>query len=159
MNEQAVAEAVCDWAMEISGIATGYAYAPATKLGGLPDVVAVVTEVRDVPRDDAFPYAALEQSWLRIFDVEISVCVEIAEAGDYEGREAAHLAAHRELQAYGAQLREAIASDATLGGRVPMISPLTRTGYEPPFDPADDETRGRCLFVFASVAERLADPG
>lgn len=159
MNERQVAEAIRDWAMALSGIATGYAYPVAQKLGSLPDLAAVVTEVRDVPRDDAFPFAALAQSWLRVFDFELTVMVEVAEASDFEAREAAHEAAQQQLQAYGAQIREAIIADATLGGRVPMASPKTRTGYEPPFDPAEDETRGRLLYLFGSVAERIPAPG
>jgi hypothetical protein len=160
VNEREVAEAVRDWARDVvPDLVAGYAYPVAQKLGGLPDVAAVVTEARVVPSDAAFPFSQLQQVWLRVFDVEASVMVPIADAEDYEGREAAHETAHQQLQSIGSTLRDGAIEDATLGDRVPMTSPLIRTGYEPPFDPAEDATEGRCVYLFLTVAEPIPEPG
>lgn len=167
MDEAQVAEAVSAWAVDVvDELETGYAYPVATKLGALPDIVAVVKEVRIVPSDPAFPFLALEQSWLRVFEIEASVMVGIDDADGYEEIEAAHEAAHHTLESIGKQLRELPSTDADLGGRlttasdtVAMVSPQVRTSYDPPFGELEDGTRGRFVFLFLSVAETMPEPG
>lgn len=167
MNERQVAEAVRDWALdEIDELKSGYAYPVATKLGELPDIVAVVKGVSKVRDDDRFPFAALDQTWLRVFEVEASVMVGVDDADDFEAAEDAHREAHETLEAIGAQLRELPEQDPTLGdrldadpGQVAFVSPLIGIGYDPPFAELEDGTRGRFLFVSMAIAETIPEPG
>ena len=167
MNERQVAEAVRDWALaEIDELQSGYAYPVATKLGELPDIVAVVKSVSKVREDDRFPFVQLAQCWLRVFEVEASVMVGIEDTDDFTAAEAAHKTAHETLEAIGGQLRELPEQDPTLGdrldadpGQVAFVSPLIGIGYDPPYAELEDGTRGRFLFASMAIAETIPEPG
>lgn len=150
MNEKEVGEAVSEWVQEVCpDINTGYAYPVSSKVGALPDVVAFVTQKRVGPDHPEFPFAQLQQSWMRIFNLEVSIMVE----ADGDGE-----AAHTELQGYGQSLEAAVTADATLGGRVPMASPQVVFDYSTPFIEYQDGTRGRALFVTMTVGELTEEP-
>jgi hypothetical protein len=150
VNEQEVGEAVSAWVQATCpGIETGYAYPVSSKLGALPDVVAFVTGKRLGPDHPEFPFAQLDQSWMRVFTLEVSIMVQ----ADGDGE-----AAHGQLQEFGELLEQAIVEDATLGGRVEMASPQIQFDYSTPFVEYQDGTRGRELFINMTVAELAPQP-
>lgn len=159
MNERQAAEAVATWAGEVLGIveASRYPFPVATKLGGLPDLVAYALRKRIVPEDpENFPFRQLEQVWLRIFDIELSVMVEPAEADDGELLDTAALRApHDVLRGFGEILEGSALKDPTLGTRVQMTSPRMIFDYSQPFAEYEDGTRGPEMSVTLAVAEAI----
>jgi len=150
MNEQEVSEAVRDWVLDTcEDIQTGYAHPVATKLGALPDAVAWATGKRVGPEHPEFPFAQLNQQWMRVFPVEVSIMVE----GSGDGEQA-----HQQLQEFGDRLEESLLADATLGGRVEMCSPQANFDYSTPFAEYEDGTRGRLLFISLTVGELVEQP-
>ena len=148
MSTAEVAEAIVEWAKElIEDLQAGYPY-PLAASGALPDVVATVKAIRVIPEDrENFPFAALEQTWLQIFDIEISIMVA-------QGDEEAEVAeAHETLEGYADTLIGSIVADATLGDRVQMASPRIEIDLGEPFVERPDGTRGRVLFGELHVAE------
>lgn len=152
MNSQEVAEAVVAWAREqVPDLQEGYAYPAGQTSGSLPDVVVVVQNIRTVAREpEKFPFAMLEQiDGLKCFDLEVSVMVEQEEGVEGEA------AAHQALEGYAETLIGSILADATLGSRVPMISPFVEADLSEPFEERSNGIRGRAFFLNATVAEPL----
>jgi hypothetical protein len=150
-TEREIAEAVRDWAGSTLSITHRYAYRIGLK-GSMPDVVAVVQRSRYVRSDPAFPYPELQQAWLLVFEVEVSVAVDKGDTdGDAEEVE-------QTLQGYGTTLRSSALADTTLGNRVTLTSPLIDIDYSAP--PAEDEggIKARMMFVNLSVAELGEEP-
>lgn len=152
MNERDVAEAVKDWVMDtLSEVETGYAFPPGSKTAALPDVVALTNAKTKAPDSPAFPAVAeLQQYWIRTFEMEVSLMVESDEDG---GETAVQL-----LQSFGADLEASVEEDATLGGRVEMVSPLMRFDYLRSFVEYEDGTRGRGMAIQMVVGELIPDP-
>lgn len=150
MNERDVSEQVIAWVLATCPeIKTGYPYPVASKLGALPDAVAYVTHKRVGPDHQEFPYGELDQYWMRVFNVELSIMVE----ADSDGQDA-----HQQLQAIGDTLEQAIRMDTTLGGRVQMTSEQIEFDYSLPFAEYEDGTRGRMLFCYLTVGELAGQP-
>lgn len=151
MTELEVSDAVKAWVLATcEDIETGYSYPVASKLGALPDAVVIVSRKTVAPDQPEFPFAQLEQMWMRAFTVEVSIMVESDEDGE---------AAHEQLQGFGELLEQSLLSDATLGGRVEMCSPQVVFDYSTPFAEYEDGTRGRLLFVTMTVGELIEQPG
>lgn len=168
MNEAEVAATVVEWVgATLEEIQTSYDYPVASKLGALPDAAAHVERKRIVPSDEAFPFSALEQVWLRVFEVELSIMVEVDadDAATPEALETASRAGHQALMDFGDRLERALWADATLGGRlaaaapnVAMASPRVVFDYSLPFVRYEDGTRGRFMRVEMAVGETVAAP-
>lgn len=149
MNERQVSEAIRDWVQaELAEIQSGYAYPVASKVGALPDVVALVTRKRVAPDHEEFPFSQLQQRWMRIFSIEASIMVDGADAET----------SHQQLQDFGERLEAALTDDATLGGRVEMTSPRVDFDYSTPFAVYEDGTQGRMLFINLTVGELVDAP-
>lgn len=152
MTSQEAAEAVVEWARDVlPDLQEGYAYPAGQTSGALPDVVVVVQNIRTVSREpEKFPFQMLEQiDGLKCLDLEISVMVEQDEGT--EGEQSAHQA----LEGFAETLIGSILADATLGSRVPMISPFVEADLSEPFEERTNGIRGRALFLNATVAEPL----
>lgn len=150
MTEQEVSEAVAAWVQATCpDIETSYSYPVASKLGALPDVVAFCSRKAVGPNHPEFPFSELQQVWMRVFNVEVSIMVE----ADGDGE-----TAHQQLQTFGAALEASLEQDATLGGQVEMTSPQAEFDYSTPFAEYDDGTRGRLLFVTLTVGELVNEP-
>lgn len=154
MNEQQVAEAVRDWAREtIPDLTAGYAYLPAQKTT-LPDVAVDLREKRIVlGPDERFPFSALDQVSLKVFELVLGFLVE-AGTGDSADEDETQL-----LQGYGALLEAAVLDDATLGDRVPMASPFIDIVYDLPFIQYPDGVRGRQMTMNMAVGELIEQEG
>ena len=150
MNAREVSEAVVAWARaELADLRAGYPY-PIFDSGALPDLVVVTQAIRTVPSDpENFPFELLEQVWLKVFDVELSIGVEQADGA--KGAQEAHQA----LEGYAETLMGSAIDDATLGSRVPMVSPRVEADLAEPFKERKDGTRVRELYMKFVVAEPL----
>lgn len=153
MSAQEVAEAVVEWAeAQIKELKAGYAYPGATS-GALPDVWVVVQQIRTVPNDEEhFPFAGLQQVWLKEYPLELSI---MAEQG--EGEEAAKTT-HEALEGYAETLIGSALADVTLGSRVQMTSPRIEANLAEPFGERPDGTKGRELVMTFVVAEMIELP-
>lgn len=150
MNEEQVAEAVKNWALETCpDLVQGYHWLSAQK-GALPDVMVTVDEKAIVQTHPAFPYAVLEQVDLRVFEVFVAFMAE----NDGGPSEADRLETFQ-LREFGRLIEEALHADATLGDRVPMASPFATFDYRLPFVEYPDGTRGRQMTVTMYVAEPI----
>jgi hypothetical protein len=161
LTTKGAAEAVVAWAGEVLEIGTGSqaAYPQAGKFHELPDVAAVVQHraQREGGDEHYFPFADLQETWLVIYVLEVSVMVEV------EGKdEASAKAAHEYLEQATDALADAIYDDATLSGHLTgkqMASPTFTVDLSSPFIEYDDGTRGRAFFASMAVAEARDEPG
>jgi len=112
----------------------------------LPDVMVDVAEKRIATGDERFPFAQIQQAWLRVFELDLLFMVE-HHGGEADKDE------QEELRAYGRDLEGSLLEDATLGDRVQMASPNAIFNYRLPFVQYADGTRGRQLSVNLAVAE------
>lgn len=153
MNEQDAAVAVRDWVLAtLPELAAARHYLTAEK-SELPDVMADVAHKRLVRGpDERFPFAQLQQAGVRVFDCELSLMVE-SSGGTADQAET------EQLRDFGARLEASLLSDATLGGRVQMASPLAEFDYSSPFVEWADGTRGRQLVVTLAVGELVPEIG
>src|SRR4051812_12122263 len=105
--------ALVAWAREtISELQEGFGYLPEGK-GALPDVVCELLTSGISPNDGSFPFAQIQQAWLRVWEYELSFMVE-----NDDTQAAAEL-----LEDFTDRLVAAALGDVTLGGRVEFISP------------------------------------
>jgi hypothetical protein len=162
MDEREVSEALRDWALDVcddaalapfDGLVVGYAFL-VDMAGNLPNVMVDLQHkgLKYGP-DERFPYAELQQVWLRIFDANLSFMV--ASEGlvsDRAEQETQH------LQKIGAVIEQAVQTNADLGGRVQMASPLLDFNYALPFVQYDDGTKGRQMILSIAVAELIEEP-
>ena len=149
MTSTEIAEAIVAWAREqIPTLKDGFPYPGATS-GDLPDVVVVVGRMRQVPGDpENFPFAGLEQTWLRVHDVELSVMVE-----QEDGR-AGEKAAHQALEAIAETLEGSLAAGVSFGGEV-MLSPRVEADLSEPFQEREDGIKGRTVYMTFAAAKRI----
>lgn len=152
MTDQEAAAAVLAWAQgvlpELEG--HGYAYLPAGKPKGLPDV-AVELETRTLERSSPdFPLLNIQQALIRVRRFSLSF---MAEAGtDEAGAEAATIL----LRTFADRLEDALLIDLTLGERVQIASPFVAFDYAPPLVQYGDGTIGRQLVMALAVGELVA---
>lgn len=151
MTEAQAEAAVLAWVLATcDDIETGYDYPVGTKDGGLPDAIVVcLRKRRSTGRNEGSdsPLADLEQAHIRLFDMAISIMVEL---GQTEGETRT---AHKALEAFGAELEGSMSADATLGGRVFATTPEYTFDYEQPFVEYGDGTRGRDVLLTMTVFE------
>lgn len=148
MNENDVAEAVRDWSREVlPALLVGAHYLPDTKTQ-LPDVAVDVEEKSIALSDPRFPTAMFQQVAIRVFEV---VCVFMVENSPGSAE-----AETEQLRSFGADLERSLLSDGTLGGRVPIASPLMSFDYRLPFVQYPDGTRGRQMTLSFPVGETVA---
>ena len=79
MSSQEVVEAVAAWVRDVLPEvveASAYDYMPEGKASPLPDAVVDLTAVTMAVEDPRFPFVPLEQTWLRIFGLTLSLMVE-----------------------------------------------------------------------------------
>lgn len=152
MTFEEVAEGMVAWARElIPELKDGYSYPPGIT-DRLPDVSAVIGGVKDVPSDaERFWFLQLEQAGLRIFDVEVSIMVEVEEGA--KGEEAAQ----RALEGYAETLMGSTLAGASLGDEA-MISPRVETDLTEPSEQRQDGTRGRAVYLKMAVAHTVEFP-
>lgn len=157
MNEAQVTTAVVTWAADLLGIETTYDYPAASLTGPLPDLACEVLHKRistGSAETDRFPFAAIQQAWLRVFDCQLSIMVDAGSTADDERT------AHQQLYGYGEAL-EAIMADAELDGNLTegcFASPLIDADYSLPFAQRPQGARGRIMTVDLSVAELIEIP-
>ncbi len=150
MTEQECAEAVTAWiAEELDELVANYSYLTAQR-GSLPDVMVDVEEKAITAGDTSFPFSQLQNRMLRVFSLTANIMVE-QNGGLEEDR-----LETEQLRDFGSRLEVSGLTDATLGGRVFMLSPLMSFTYALPFVEYPDGTRGRQMQVTLSVGE-LAD--
>jgi len=149
MTYEQIAEALVKWARDlIPALEDGYSYPPGVT-DRLPDVAAVIGTVKDVPGDpESFPFAGLEQTWLRVFDVEVSIMVEVEDGA------AGEKAAQRSLESYAETLTGSTRAGTSLEGEA-MISPRTEVDLTEPAEERPDGTRGRAVYLKLAVAKRI----
>lgn len=158
MNEGEVTTAVVTWAAALLDIDTTYDYPAANLTGPLPDLAVEVLHKRITPgsaETERFPFAALQQVWLRVFDCQLSIMVDAGKTAADER------AAHYLLYGYGEAL-EAIMGDAELGGGLDdecFASPVIDVDYSLPFAQRPQGARGRILTADISVAQLIENPG
>lgn len=149
MTYEEIAEALVKWARDlIPELEDGYSYPPGIT-DRLPDVAAVIGTVRDVFSDpENFPYDGLEQTRLRVFDVEVSIMVEVADGAEGE-REA-----QRTLERFAETLTGSTAAGTSLEDEA-MISQRTEVDLNEPAEERQDGTRGRAVYLKLAVAQRI----
>ena len=146
MNENDCALAVEAWVNEVLPQLAASRHFLSGQKTQLPDVLVDVAEKRLVLGDDRFPFAQIQQAWLRVFELELLFMVEHhGGSADQDEQE--------ELRLYGASLEGSLMENATLGDRVQMASPNAIFNYRLPFVQYADGTRGRQLVVNMAVAE------
>lgn len=156
MTSEQVAEAVVEWARaEIPALKAGYPYPPGIT-DTLPDVSAVVQEIRTTPGDpENFPLAGLEQTWLKVWTVEVNVALEQGEGAEGEK------VAHQTLEGWAETLVGSTLADVTLGGRLTsaVASPRLTVDLGEPYDSRTDGIRVREMPITMAVAEMIeVDP-
>jgi len=129
-------------------IVGAYPFLPAEKPLAFPDVVAEVLDIRLTVDDPAFPFSVIQQTWLKVWQVGLSIMVSNADPE----------AAASQLEGYADQMDASIRSDGSLGGRVPFISPYYSFDFTAPFVEYNDGTRGREMNVQISVGELVEAP-
>ncbi len=149
MTSEEVAEAVVAWARAtLPDLKAGYPYPPGvTDL--LPDVAAVVHGIRTVDEDpENFPTEGLEQVWLKVFDLEVSIMVPQDEGAEGEK------VAHQTLEGFAEALVGSTLSDVTLGNRLTGAFASPRITVDlGQYEPRDDGTRGREMPITMAVGE------
>jgi hypothetical protein len=145
-----VIQAVVAWAREtLPELIGSYAYAPAGKTEALPDVVADHATIEYLIDDDRrFPWLSLQQTILAVHSVGMSFMVTNANEG----------AAAAALRGYADALAASLLADGTLGGRVPMASPLMTFDFTRPFVEYQDGTRGREVTMELAVGVPMEAP-
>lgn len=164
MNEREVSEAVAEWIGVELGIPeqARYPYPVANTTGPLtttqPDVAALADRKRTMLAQAAraiFPYGVVEQQALfRVFDVSATVGLAV-EDDDHPDTEQTAREVFQRLQSYGEKLEVSALKDATLGGRVAMISPAQTYDYSEVFAERDDGTRSRLMACEFTVGEPI----
>lgn len=159
MNEENVAVAVKAWLDELSPDLTVYPHVTAGK-GRLPDAAIDVQAKRVVPEDlENFPFRQLQQTWLRVFPVEISILVAMEPSDPNmtieEQSAQVEEAEQQYLRTLGAGIEQSIMADTSLGDRVYMVSPRMEIDYTAPFVEYDDGTRGRQMAVAIVICEPI----
>lgn len=150
MGTKAVVLAVANWVVATCDppIQGSYPYLPSTKDTALPDVVVEVSDKVITREDPRFPYRQIQQVWVRIWTLGISIMVENTNPDD----------AAEQLEDYADQLEAALMEDGTLGGTVPFVSPFMSFDFAAPFVEYPDGTRGREMNMTLHVGELVEAP-
>lgn len=152
MGTDDVNAAVLDWMREtLPDLKTGYDHIPEGKDaarasfgdGSLPDVIVDVAETTDGQDFPEFPYAQLQQAWVRVWRVSFSIMADNEIPAD----------AAKQLRDFADQLRSTIAGDGNLGDRVQFASPIMSFDFTQPFVRYDDGTKGREVVGTMAVGE------
>ena len=147
-DEQTTATAVVDWALETCPTIVGsYDYAALGKTQGLPDIVVEVERAVTAIGDPRFPYAQIQQTWLRVYELVASIMVD---NGDPQ-------AAAFDLREFSRDLATAARRDPSLGGRVFLTSPAIESDFLPQFVQYPDGSEGRQLQVRLAVCHLLPE--
>lgn len=148
MTEQEAAVALTAFVEEkIPALAATYPYNTLEK-GELPDAMVEVLNKRITRDDPAFPYAQLQQVYLKVFQCGVSFLVDADSGTDAQQTEL--------LRGFGATLEDEATGDATLGGRVQFCSPLMTFDYDTPFIQYQDGTRGRQMVWSVALGEVIS---
>lgn len=154
MDTDAVNAAVLDWMHEtLPELATGYDYLGERRDadlavfgdGSFPDVIVDVATTQDGQEFSEFPYAQLQQTWVRIWRINFSIMVD----------NSASRAASKQLRDFSDTLRRAISTDGNLGERVQLASPIMTFDFTQPFVRYQDGTRGREVIGSMAVGELI----
>lgn len=155
MNEAEVTAAVIAWGDALlDDVETTYDYPAAEVTGALPDFACEVLRKRTTRGDDKFPFRAIQQAWLRVFECQVSIMVDAGSS------EADARAAHLQLYDFGDQIEAALAADAELGGELDgaFASPVVEFDYSLPFAQRPGGVRGRIMTVDLAIAELIEEP-
>jgi hypothetical protein len=135
VNAAAVAEAVKDWALAtIPELRGGYAFVPAGKTEGLPDVVVAHGTIEVVFEDrQRFPTSGLQQTVFAVHSLGLSIMVDNADEA----------ASSVFLLGVCDALAASLLGDVTLDGRVPICSPIMTFDLTRPYVQYQDGTEGR----------------
>lgn len=154
MDTDAVNAAVLDWMHEtLPDVKTGYDYTGERREadlavfgdGSFPDLIVDVADTEDGQEFAEFPYAQLQQAWVRIWRINFSIMVDNSESR----------AASKQLRDFSDQLRRTIATDGNLGNRVQFASPRMSFDFTQPFVRYQDGTRGREVIGSMAVGEMI----
>lgn len=155
MGTDAVNSAVLDWFRDtLPDLKTGYGHLTERKgdaelaawgTGEFPDVLVDVATTQDGQQFAEFPYAQLQQAWVRIWRIDFSIMVDNVDT----------IAASKQLRDFTDQLRSTIAGDGNLGGRVQLASPIMTFDFTQPFVKYADGTRGREVVGTMAVGELI----
>lgn len=149
MDTHDVVTEVTEWAAESTDPSLNtYAFGPSFKTQALPDVVVEVAAKRLTSEDPLFPYRGLQQKWVKVWSLALSIMVDNADEA----------AAAEALETYADQLEAALLQDGSLGGRVPFASPFLSFDFTAPFVEYADGTRGREMNVVMHVGDLVEDP-
>lgn len=155
MNEAEVTAAVIAWGAELlDDVETTYDYPAAEVTGALPDFACEVLRKRVSPGHERFPFRAIQQAWLRVFECQVSIMVDAGKT------EAEARTAHLQLYDFGDQIEAALSADAELGGELDgaFASPIVEFDYSLPFAQRPGGVRGRIMTVDLAVAELVEEP-
>lgn len=143
MSSNDVVQAVVQWAnAAVPQLEGSYTYTPTGKTERLPDVVADTGTIEHVYEDPRFPMLAAQQVLLAVHSVGLSIMVE----------NSMPQVAAEQLRDWADALSASLLDDGTLGGRVPMCSPIHSFDFTRPFVEYADGTRGRELTMELTVA-------
>lgn len=150
MTTQDVLDGINDWILDTCTptIVGSYTYLPSAKTEALPDVITEVLDIRWQIDDPQFPFSQLQQTWIRIWQIQSSFGVDNSTPD----------AAAEQLQGYADQLDASIRGDGSLGGRVPFISPFYSFDFTAPFVEYNDGTRFREMNMQIAVGELVEGP-
>lgn len=155
MTSEQVAEAVVAWAREvIPELKHGFPYPPGIT-DDLPDVAAVVQEIRTVQSDpENFPLEGLEQVWLKVWSLDVSIAVEQGDGAEGEK------VAHQTLEGWAEALLGSTLSDVTLGGKLTGAFASPRITIDlGEYESRSDGIRTREMPITMAVAEEIeVDP-
>jgi hypothetical protein len=150
VSTQEVAERVVAWANGVSvnltvPFANTYSWTPSGK-GALPDCAVDVSGIELLIDDDRrFPWLSIQQTVVRVFTLDLSFMV------DNTDEEAASIY----LRSVADALTASLLSDGTLGGTVPMASPLLTFDFSRPYVRYQDGTKGREVVAQMFVADPM----
>jgi hypothetical protein len=160
MDEPQVAQAITGFleAIDDIGLESAYPYPITNTTGALPDVVVFISDTNDAttPPADLFPGQDIQEAWWRTFQISCSFMVEVSEQ-----TEGAAADAWSTIEGMVAKIREAVATDLTLGDRLEgetICSPMLHFDFSEPFIAREDQTRGRHFTLEMTIAERIASP-
>lgn len=154
MTTQEVNAAVLAWMREtLPTVNTGYDHIPFGKGaelatfgdGSFPDVIVDIAETTDGQDFPEFPYAQIQQAWVRVWRLGFSLGVDNSDPA----------AAATQLRGFADLLRTTISRDGNLGGRVQFASPIMSFDFTQPFVRYDDGTKAREVIGQMSVGELI----
>ena len=121
-----------------------YDHVPSYKPGGLPDVVveAARTGLDDIAAT-RFRFWRIQQRSVYYVEASLSFMVDNADTA----------AAAAQLRDFEARLFASVIGDATLGGRVPIASPVVEFDFTSPFVEYEDGTKGREMTMTIAVGD------